>query len=205
MYDDFSAVFALSLISISLVPGFPSVDSADLIATPKLINASQCTTTAVLDKGKYNILCATYRPNEENSFVLKAFSPNATLSALPQAWKQSKLSSEWKAGQNGGCVNNETTFKQNPTFCLKITQKTVVHIVLAQDAKNHVGFNLFRDSHLQDYIDSSNYINSSSVSKKFDLEAGEYFVLPTTFQPGIVAGFTLEIFSVLPHTLTQQR
>jgi hypothetical protein len=183
------------------VPEYPGLDNMDLVAAPKLINASQCTTSAELPRGKYHIVCTTYKPNEENSFTLKVFSPSATLSPITKAWSRVSLKSEWKAGLNGGCVNNEATFMNNPKFLLKLSQKAAVHIVLCQDAKFHIGFNLFNDSQLQDYVDSSNYVNSASVSKRFDLAAGEYTIVPTTFQPGINSPFTLETYATFPHTL----
>lgn len=102
---------------------------------------------------------------------------------------------EWKDGCNGGCLNNPESYMKNPKFVLDVSQPANITIVITQATKTHVGFNVFRDEKVTDYVDTSPFSNATSISKALSLSPGRYFILATTFNPGINQPFGIEVYA----------
>jgi hypothetical protein len=138
-------------------------------------------------------MASTFQANQENKFVVKVIGDGATLAEMPSKWHTVAHKGEWKAGLNGGCVNNRDTFKQNPLYKLTLKAKTVFYVVLAQEGKSGIGFQLFRNKALTMTAGASPFSPNPSNSLRYEVEAGEYFLLVSTFNAGENGPFTVSV------------
>ncbi|CAG0922996.1 unnamed protein product [Notodromas monacha] len=138
-----------------------------------------------------------------------------------RAWQMRSHHAVWQKGVTaGGCRNNTETFHLNPQMLLGVAERQEVVVSVSQHAilePKVVGFSLYRLTNSNQTDDSvphqkyvactrdyfrrhksffnSEYTNSRQVSARVVLEAGHYVILPTTFEPGEEASFTLRVYS----------
>ncbi|XP_075535997.1 calpain C [Dermacentor variabilis] len=132
-------------------------------------------------------------------------------------WQMKVWKGHWQKGVTaGGCRNNTDTFHINPQFQLILSESEEVVISLSQDAviePKVMGFTIYQTPKPpNDALDkaffkknksllSSQYSNCKQVSVRCVLEQGGYVLLPTTFELGQEASFTLRVFSGKPTKL----
>ncbi|GAB6033052.1 hypothetical protein CHUAL_012668 [Chamberlinius hualienensis] len=130
------------------------------------------------------------------------------------AWQMRMWQGAWQKGVTaGGCRNNADTFHLNPQFHLIISD--IEDVVISLNQHRHlepkvIGFTIYHlPKNSTDSIDrtffkknkslaNSQYTNSRQVTQRCHLEQGSYMVLPTTFEPGQEASFTLRVYSSKP-------
>ncbi|XP_018497658.1 calpain-C [Galendromus occidentalis] len=132
-------------------------------------------------------------------------------------WQVKLAKERWQRGvSGGGCRNNTDTFHMNPQIMLSVQDSESVVISLCQDAviePKVIGFTVY---HCQKTVQeplakayfkevksllSSHYSNYKQVCVRCPLEQGHYVIIPTTFEPGEEALFTLRVFSEKPTKL----
>ncbi|XP_022706070.1 calpain-C-like isoform X2 [Varroa jacobsoni] len=132
-------------------------------------------------------------------------------------WQVKLAKERWQRGvSSGGCRNNTDTFHMNPQMALSVQEGESVVISLCQDAviePKVIGFTVYQcQKSIQEPLTktyfkevksllSSHYSNYKQVCVRCPLEQGHYVVIPTTFEPGEEALFTLRVFSEKPTKL----
>lgn len=121
----------------------------------------------------------------------------------------------WRKGSTaGGCRNNIDTFHINPQLMLRVEESGDVVISLLQHSHfdpKVIGFSMYRfDGENQENTlpaeffrtkkanEHSTYSNSKQVVKRVTVEMGNYVVLPSTYDAGQEAVFTLRVYSEKP-------
>uniref|UniRef100_A0A8C4QX26 Calpain 5 n=1 Tax=Eptatretus burgeri TaxID=7764 RepID=A0A8C4QX26_EPTBU len=146
---------------------------------------------------------------------------NTSLFSIHKTWEEVMIKGEWMLEANplknraGGCVNNRSTFLQNPQFVFDVRKdEDMVMVSLQQqdrranrkDGKGEnlsIGFEIYRVEQNREYRlhapqdkeVSSVYINSRSVFLRRELKFGRYVILPTTFEAGLSGLFLIRVFT----------
>ncbi|KAM5180848.1 calpain-5 [Mantella aurantiaca] len=149
---------------------------------------------------------------------------NTSYLSIHKKWEEAVLRGAWikhddpLRNRSGGCLNNKTTFLQNPQYVFDVKKpEDEILICLQQKTKRTtrqdgkaenlaIGFDLlrvelnrrYRMHSIQPKVASSIFINSRSVFLRTDLKEGRYVIVPTTFQPGATGDFLLRVFSDVP-------
>ncbi|XP_021002685.1 calpain-C isoform X2 [Parasteatoda tepidariorum] len=131
------------------------------------------------------------------------------------SWQMKVWHGQWQRGVSaGGCRNNLDSFHINPQFQIVLPEAEEVLISLSQHSilePKVIGFAVFPMSKSLSTeimektffkktksIYSSAYSNSRQVSGRVHFEQGSYLILPTTFDPGEEANFTIRVISNKP-------
>ncbi|KAM4797409.1 calpain-5 [Rhinophrynus dorsalis] len=149
---------------------------------------------------------------------------NTSYLSIHKTWEESVLRGSWirhedpLKNRSGGCLNNKSTYLQNPQFVFDVKKpEDEVLICLQQKTKRTtrkdgkaenlaIGFEIhrvelnrkFRMHTLQAKVASSIYINSRSVFLRMEMKEGRYVIIPTTFEPGLTGEFLLRVFTDVP-------
>uniref|UniRef100_A0AAY4A4C1 Uncharacterized protein n=1 Tax=Denticeps clupeoides TaxID=299321 RepID=A0AAY4A4C1_9TELE len=151
--------------------------------------------------------------------------PDTLTSDKVKRWAVNKFDGSWRKGSTaGGCRNNAYTFWMNPQFVVKLEDSDstdnvdscsfVVGLIQKNRRKlrkmgedmNTIGFAIYE---VRDYVHldknfflthgqkarSETFINLREVSTRFHLPAGEYLIVPSTFEPNQDGDFCLRVFS----------
>jgi len=162
----------------------------------QIIDAGQLS-LVVEGPGTFNVMPMTFNPGDEMSFELAAVCPTATLVPVTE-WTLTTFDGQWTTGKCGGCCN-EKTWKENPTYTLTVSRPTKMTIILAtaDGTKKPMGFYIFNPT-LTTKIENSKFVNGDSVSGTFNIPAGTYAFLPTTFNANLQGPFKVSIYSDAP-------
>ena len=154
-------------------------------------------------KSKYVILPCTFEQGSESTFSVTVFSDsNVKLQPLQDA-KEVSITSEWKDGEAGGCVNNPT-WRENPQFFLIMKQKAKVAITLEQydPVCKSIGFYVTKGNGSQivvlppeDLITKSGFKKQRSITEECVLDVSDepHAIIPCTFHPNIYQKFRLSV------------
>ncbi|XP_040195924.1 calpain-5 [Rana temporaria] len=149
---------------------------------------------------------------------------NTSYLSIHKTWEEAVLCGSWirhedpLKNRSGGCLNNKTTFLQNPQFVFDVKKpEDEILVCLQQKTKRTtrkdgkaenlaIGFDVlrvelnrkYRMHTVQPKVASSVYINSRSVFFRSELKEGRYVIIPTTFEPGETGDFLLRVFSDVP-------
>ncbi|KAL4648194.1 calpain-1 catalytic subunit-like [Arapaima gigas] len=141
-------------------------------------------------------------------------------------WSSSLYSGEWRRGSTaGGCRNYPATFWINPQFKIALQHPdteggsgcSFLVALMQKDRRRQrkegkdmetigfayvgkAGVHLKRDFFLAHASSARSelFINLREVSSRFCLPAGEYIIVPSTFEPQKEADFVLRVFSERP-------
>ncbi|KAM8975311.1 calpain-5 [Pelodytes ibericus] len=156
---------------------------------------------------------------------------NTSYLSIHKTWEEVALQGAWikhdDALQNrcGGCVNNKSTYLQNPQFVFDVKKpEDEVLICLQQKTKRTtrkdgkfenlaIGFDVhqvelnrkYRMHTPQTKVASSIYINSRSVFMRKEMKEGRYVIIPTTFEPAHTGDFLLRVFTDVPSYCSELR
>ncbi|GAU93428.1 hypothetical protein RvY_05370-2 [Ramazzottius varieornatus] len=124
----------------------------------------------------------------------------------------------WQKGVTaGGCRNNvDTSFHINPQFLLITAEDDEVVISVHQHlclSPIVIGFSIYVNSNAQFHrLEAahfkkrhatlhSSYTNTQQVTARCRLTSGQYVIIPTSFEAGQEAAFTLRVYSSVPVNL----
>uniref|UniRef100_A0A8B9H263 Calpain-1 catalytic subunit n=1 Tax=Astyanax mexicanus TaxID=7994 RepID=A0A8B9H263_ASTMX len=140
-------------------------------------------------------------------------------------WSTCLYNGEWRRGSTaGGCRNFPATFWLNPQFKVNLTHPdkagssdcSFLVALMQKDRRKKrkegkdmetIGFAIYESGvHLKRDFFLTNassarselFINLREVSSRFRLPAGEYIIVPSTFEPQKEADFVLRVFSEKP-------
>ncbi|OQV24279.1 Calpain-C [Hypsibius exemplaris] len=131
-------------------------------------------------------------------------------------WTMRVWEGRWQRGVTaGGCRNNVETFHINPQFLLITAEEDEViisvhqHVVLSPLV---IGFSVYGVTSVGARLDAhffkkhhavlhSAYTNTQQVTCRCQLQPGQYVIIPTSFEAGAEAAFTLRVYSSVPVNL----
>jgi serine/threonine protein kinase len=166
------------------------------------LNAKEVDTIVTVPEGCYTVVPATFQPGQENHFFLNIQGEHIKVAKAIE-WNEAEVAGAWTAEKSGGCMNNAATWKNNPTYTLRLplgAQKLT--IVLSPDKRDvGMGFYVFPNNNLSAQPVGKSKFTMVSTLTELSLPAGEYLVVPTTFQAGVLGNFTLSLYADQPCTL----
>jgi hypothetical protein len=184
------------------------VEAADVLLKPSFNNPEE-TCIALppnLSAGRYVLIPCTFAPKNVASFDIQLVSTKALqLEALGDGTDLS-VTGEWRNKTAGGCLNDPITFKHNVQFHLSLkADHTLIFKQVQQPEAALVtqGFYVFKTKSAKrkfkikkdDQIAKSGFTKAKDLIGEHTLPAGEYIVVPCTFNPGEEANFKLSVFS----------
>ncbi|KAF0291460.1 Calpain-5 [Amphibalanus amphitrite] len=145
---------------------------------------------------------------------------NTSFFSFSKTWKEEREFGHWTPGvpgrsldRAGGCLNNRSTFLNNPQYRFDVDEEVEEVIVQLsqkdQREKKHegalnlcIGFHImkvevnrqYRVHRIQESAATSDYIRSRSIFWRDQLSRGRYVLVPTTFSPGEKGDFMLRLF-----------
>jgi len=174
--------------------GYRILASGNPVVTTTIIDSPQISANFE-GPGKFVVMPSTFSPAQETTFELKAVTTSASITPVKE-WVVCSSQGEWRTGQCGGCCNS-ITWKENPQIPLNAPAQVNLTIVLstADDSKKPMGFYVFNPQ-LTNRVFASKFVNTNSVSDTVSaLPAGQYVVIPTTFNPNIMGKFVVSTYT----------
>lgn len=201
------AVFASSGRKVTLIERYLQ---KNLFAdTPQTLLKMECEANKV-----YTIVPLEQDLNASlHHFTISAFS-NATFQvaeATPRYPYENSLPGEWTQDTAGGTPSSATYF-DNPQYAIFVPYKTSISLLLeTNDVKLNVhvkllhsnGKRLFQLGKKDIIVDSKDYRPSCCLAEVAELDAGNYTIICSTFEPQQLGDFTLRIDSSQPITATK--
>ncbi|CAG8544956.1 6780_t:CDS:10, partial [Diversispora eburnea] len=140
---------------------------------------------------------------------------NTSLFSRGKRWHGTTFYGEWSIENEtaGGCINNNSTFYQNPQYLIRINKPTtdLVISLMQSDHRSEIGVEYITIGficlkveenrkyriHKSTYevVGRVTYINSREVTKRITLNEGQYILIPSTYNIGDEGEFFLRIFS----------
>ncbi|KAJ7426980.1 Calpain-2 catalytic subunit [Willisornis vidua] len=138
--------------------------------------------------------------------------PDTLTSDRYKKWSLLKLDGNWRRGATaGGCRNYPNTFWTNPQYLIKLEEEDedpddpeggctfLIGLIQKHRRKQRkmgedmhtIGFAIYEATREK----SNTFINLREVLNRFKLPAGEYIVVPSTFEPNKNGDFCLRVFS----------
>ncbi|SMR63707.1 unnamed protein product [Zymoseptoria tritici ST99CH_3D1] len=156
----------------------------------------------------------TVVPLEQNlhstnhTFTLSAFSnsPITLMDAGPRYAHVTALSGRWSKETAGGNAQN-TTYYDNPQYNITISARTNISLLLeAHDQQLNVHVRLLHSNGQRVHrmgkkdiiVDSKDYRRGCCLAEIEDLDAGQYTIVCSTFEPDQLGAFNLRIDSSQP-------
>uniref|UniRef100_A0A8B9TV34 Calpain-2 catalytic subunit n=1 Tax=Anas platyrhynchos TaxID=8839 RepID=A0A8B9TV34_ANAPL len=144
--------------------------------------------------------------------------PDTLASDRYKKWSLLKLDGNWRRGATaGGCRNYPNTFWTNPQYLIKLEEEDEdpddpergctfliedMHTIgfaiyeaskFSGQTNIHLSKNFFLTNKAREK--SNTFINLREVLNRFKLPAGEYIIVPSTFEPNKNGDFCLRVFS----------
>lgn len=140
---------------------------------------------------------------------------NTSLFSRGKRWHGTMFYGEWSIEDEtaGGCINNTSTFYQNPQYLIRINKPNtdLVISLMQSDHRSEVGVDYITIGficlrveenrryriHKSTYevVGRVTYINSREVTKRISLQRGQYILIPSTYNIGDEGEYFLRIFS----------
>ncbi|GAB0187454.1 calpain-2 catalytic subunit [Grus japonensis] len=138
--------------------------------------------------------------------------PDTLASDRYKKWSLLKLDGNWRRGATaGGCRNYPNTFWMNPQYLIKLEEEDedpddpergctfLIGLIQKHRRKQRkmgedmhtIGFAIYEATREK----SNTFINLREVLNRFKLPAGEYIIVPSTFEPNKNGDFCLRVFS----------
>ena len=169
-----------------------------IYAPDHFINKESIDTTCKFPEGIFSIMCATFQP-ETGDFTLTV-SGSCVQSLQPTSeYLMTETKGEWVKPNAGGCMNHPT-WRSNPRYSLKVletTGKTKIIGVLVAHSEVGAGFYVFSSSNQNVPVTKSGF-TTVSVCHEFSLAAGDYTLIPATYEFGKETPFEITIYSDKP-------
>jgi len=193
------------------VEKLPIVDKDTKLHSCQFLDSATVSNSYNLERGLYVVLPCTYRPEFDNKYGLVVQGAGCELKPIPTNWARGVVTGQWTEALCGGCGNNNNKdYVKNPIIHFRSNgPKTVVNFVLQIDQYSEIkgiGFYIFEsDDHgeLLKRLERSDFKTEKEVTKRFELVAGNYAVLPVTYTKGDQGSWTLLSFSTEPIVMRQ--
>jgi serine/threonine protein kinase len=174
-----------------------------IYAPDHFVNKEAVEATCNFPEGTFSIMCASFQP-ETSDFTLMASGTGISSLAPAIEYHVTDISGSWiKGSLAGGCMNHPT-WRSNPKFALKVTDtsnKTKITGTLIAQTEVGCGFYVFTASNQNVPIAKSGF-TTVSVGHEFSLSAGDYVIVPTTYEFGKESAFEITLYSDKPVELS---
>ncbi|CAK5284399.1 unnamed protein product [Mycena citricolor] len=181
----------------------------DVVASSGSYGYGSTRLAATLQAGDYTVILSTFEPGQLGSFSLEAESSTLKFDLKPIAHEGAGMYSKQVRGEwTAETAMGGPTFKQymqNPRLELKteVPNDIMIRIQLVQRPQvTPVNVTVFPASLSlgQHVMTSGPYSDSlaGAITPKVRLAAGQYWILPSTYSPGVVGSFHILIYSSSP-------
>lgn len=167
-----------------------------------------CKTTVNDDSPrKFTLAVSQYEKSTTIFFTLRVFSTLPfTLKRIedPYKYKQEITNGIWKGKLAGGCANNRETYPNNPRFQFKVEADCGLLVELKAPKEFQIGFDVVNvvvnDPKSPKYFKrkSSGTYRSGFVVATFEICAGTFDIVPSTFFPGQESAFFMTVKATIP-------
>lgn len=169
-----------------------------IYAPDHFVNKETVEATCNFPEGTFSIMCATFQP-ETTTFTLSV-AGSCVQSLVPVSdYHKSEVTGAWVKPLAGGCMNHPT-WRSNPKYFIKVTDttaKTKLIAVLVAQSEIGAGFYIFAASNPNVPVAKSGF-TTISVCHEFSLAAGDYTLVPATYEFGKETSFEIALHSDKP-------
>ncbi|CAK3965009.1 related to Calpain-like protease palB RIM13 [Lecanosticta acicola] len=152
-------------------------------------------------------------PADEHHFTISAFSssPIRLSEAAPRHEYATEIAGSWTKETAGGNAQ-QPTYCDNPQFAMTVPHKSSISLLLEtsnQQLNVHVkllhsnGKRMFRVHRKDIIVDSKEYRPNCCLAEYEELDAGQYTIICSTFEPAQLGHFTLRGESSQPVSVSQ--
>ena len=141
---------------------------------------------------------------------------NTSLWSIGKRWHEKQFHGAWKRGSDGGCMNEgRESFLTNPQYTFVVpdnadnNDETVIVALMQKDQRGtggenySIGFALYKVEVNREAVKitqtdgkrESSYANYREIVESYELAAGRYVVVPSSFKKGVHTEYLLRIFS----------
>lgn len=191
-------------------PRLTKVESEDVILKPSFNNPEETCIALpanLAGPARYALIPCTFSPGQLAAFTIQVVtSKNVTFEELSDGTSVS-VSGEWSGKTAAGCLNDPISFKHNSQYHLKLTAEHNLAFKLSQTADSgelaSQGFYIFKAKGPRrkfkigkdDLVTKSGFLKGKDLNYEHKLPAGDYIIVPCTFDPREEARYKLSIFS----------
>jgi len=196
---------------IYIVEGEPSKRRAlklgKVVHQPQYTNTSPVAASVKLPAGSYNVIATAYHAGKSNTFTIGAAGDGVKMTEISQDWETSRVSGAWTKETAGGC-RNHPTFKNNPKHSLSLSGQTSFTVCLFTSAEAQkappIGAFVYekQGSDLGKCVGQTPLARATSVTGEVSLGAGEYYIVPCTFEPNVLSDYQIVVYSDNATTLS---
>jgi hypothetical protein len=180
--------------------------ASDVVCSTVFLNVRQLAKDVKLKRGEqYVLVPSTFKAGEQTPFVLEVHARRPVAFKKLDLRPVAKYSGAWAGASAGGCMNH-ATWVDNPQLAVTLDGDADLSIALQQElaagaAPTFAGFLVVRSEFLladrpraADVVFESQITNTARVvAAAPHVPAGTYVVVPSTFEPGVEARFSLEL------------
>eukprot|EP00771_Trimastix_marina_P002188 gnl/Trimastix_PCT/3309.p1 GENE.gnl/Trimastix_PCT/3309~~gnl/Trimastix_PCT/3309.p1 ORF type:complete len:962 (-),score=269.62 gnl/Trimastix_PCT/3309:106-2991(-) len=202
-------------IGVSVLAGCPSGRRQlawDPVATSgAFTNLQSVFARVTLEPGRaYAVVPTTFHPGKQGFFEVRVFyrSTDCASCTLERAveWPcDTCAEGVWEGDTAGGCGKDRDAWERNPRFILELRERGAALVLGQQRTKERhaVGMHLLADERV---VNQTASWSPSAVQSLIlpDLEPGRYVLVPSTYETGCEASFTLHAYSA-DHTLSAEQ
>jgi len=169
------------------------------------INSPHYLTKIVLPKGestrRFTLVVSQFEKSTTIYFTVRAYSNQPfTLQKVKNPFRNKKeMTGQWKGRTAGGCANNKETWPDNPRYKLVVDSPSQIQIELKGPRDYQIGFDLLcisaADTASPHYFKkkSSGIYRPGFVICNWEVVAGTYDLLPSTYRAGQESSFFLNV------------
>lgn len=192
-------------------PRLAKVDSENVVGKPSFNNPEETCIALpanLAGPARFAIIPCTFSPGQLSTFQMQVVSAKGvTLEELSDGTEVS-VSGEWAGKTAAGCLNDPISFKNNLQYHLKLSADHTLQFKQTQSSDNSgalvsQGFYIFKTKNgkrkfkigKDDLVAKSGFIKGKDLNFEQKISAGDYIVVPCTFDVGEQARYKLSVFS----------
>lgn len=191
-------------------PRLTKVESEDVVLKPSFNNPEETCLSLpanLAGPARFALIPCTFSPQQLAKFTIQVVtSKNVTFEEMSDGTSVS-VAGEWSGKTAAGCLNDPISFKNNAQYHLKLSAEHNLAFKLSQTSDSgelaSQGFYIFKAKGPRrkfkigkdDLVTKSGFIKGKDLNYEYKLPAGDYIVVPCTFDVGEVARFKLSVFS----------
>ena len=187
------------------------VEANDVLLKPRFgdPNENCIPLPAQLGAGHYVLIPCTFNPKNEAPFELQVVTSKPVKVEELGAGAETSVSGEWRGKTAAGCLNDPIPFKNNVQYRLSLKSEHTLIFKQVQHADSgkglaSQGFYVFKTKSAgkrkfkfgkNDQVAKSGFTKSKDLIGEHTIPAGEYIVVPCTFNVGEEASYKLSVLS----------
>jgi len=182
------------------------IGADEFVALPNFKSAQEVTRTLELEQGIYIIMGATEQPHIHGDFTITLHYSGSGITFEPvEEWSFAQVTGAWTNKECGGSKtkSNPLPWETNPKYYFTLPKKSKMICLLFLDKKDadqgtRIGLYIYlKQGGKLVLLTESDFTEDESI-RRLGLEANEYVIVPTTFDSGVLANYTLNMYTEYP-------